>query len=31
MLTFRRVIENNIEDDFDSGTVQRFDHVSKFI
>jgi len=28
---FRRVVEHDIEDDFDFGAVERFHHVPKFI
>ena len=31
MVAFRGVIEDHVENDLDSGPVQRFDHVAKFV
>ena len=31
MVTFRRVVEHDVENDLDSSPVQRLDHVAKFV
>jgi hypothetical protein len=31
LATFRRVIEDHIENDFDPGTMERFNHVPKLV